>query len=224
MPTPPRMRTALAILAVAAGMAIATSGCAIEGTPTWPGARLDATVLSAADFPPGVQFDAIVDQPGHADGEGGPSAMLSQPEGCSDGLTRDIADSAERGPGSAAKYGVAYDGARIVMTVLASPLDLDRLAATASRCELYLTYFDEASEPIPITTTKLTSTRPDSLVYQQTMQLHGSESSVYFTFENVGDSGMFGIAFPTPAPSIAVKATLPQTFLDIAAKQAERLS
>jgi hypothetical protein len=33
---------------------------------------------------------------------------------------------------------------------------------------------------------------------------------------------VFGIAFPTPDPSITVKATLPQTFLDIAAKQAER--
>ena len=51
-----------------------------------------------------------------------------------------------------------------------------------------------------------------------------TESSVYFAFENVGRSGMFGIAFPTPAPSIPVKATLPQTFLDVTAKQAERLS
>ena len=33
---------------------------------------------------------------------------------------------------------------------------------------------------------------------------------------------VFGIAFPTPNPTIAVKASLPQTFLDIAAKQAER--
>jgi hypothetical protein len=33
---------------------------------------------------------------------------------------------------------------------------------------------------------------------------------------------VFGIAFPTPNPNIAVKAALPQTFLDIAAKQAER--
>jgi hypothetical protein len=148
---------------------------------------------------------------------------MSQPDGCADGLTRVIAASAERGPGSAAKYGVAYDGARIVMTVLVSELDLKRLAATAARCELYLTYFDEASEPILITTTKLKALRPESLVYQQTMQLHGSESSVFFAFCNVGDSGMFGIAFPTGDPSIAVKGSLPQTFLDITAKQADRL-
>lgn len=201
------------------------SGCAraVDGTATWPGARLDAAVLTAADFPPGVHFDRVDDQPGQPDGHGGPPAMLSEPEGCADGLTRVIAAGAERGPGSAAKYAVAYDGARIVMTVLTFPLDLDRLAATARRCELYLTFFDESSEPIPITTTRLDVPRPGALAYQQTMQLQGTESSVYFLFENVGGSGMFGIAFPTPDPSIAVKATLPQTFLDIATKQAERL-
>ena len=149
--------------------------------------------------------------------------MMSEPDGCADGLTRVIAASAERGPGSAAKYGVAYDGARIVMTVLVSALDLKLLAATADRCELYLTYFDAASEPILITTTKLEALRPESLVYQQTMQLQGSESSVFFAFCNVGDFGMFGIAFPTGDPSIAVKGSLPQTFLDITAKQADRL-
>jgi hypothetical protein len=214
-------RRAAAVLVLI--VATAVGGCAIEGTPTWPGARLDRTLLTAADFPPGVQFGRIVEQPGQPDGEGGPPAMLSQPAGCSDGLTRVIAASAERGPGSAATFGVAYDGARIVMRVLTSSLDLDLLAATASRCELYLTFFDEASEPIPITTTTLPSPRPGALVYQQTMQLHGSESSVYFTFENIGGWAMFGIAFPTPNPTISVKGTLPQTFLDITTKQAERL-
>jgi hypothetical protein len=217
------MVTVWKVLALAASASIALSGCTVEGTPTWPGARLNDTLLTAADFPQGVQFDRITESPGQPDGQGGPPAMLSQPEGCSDGLTRVIAASAERGPGSAAKYSVAYDGARIVMTVLTSTLDLDELEATAARCELYLTYFDETSEPIPITTTKLDSERPDSLAYQQTMQLQEGESSVYFAFENVGGSGMFGIAFPTPAPSISVKGTLPQTFLDITAKQAERL-
>lgn len=203
--------------------AITVGGCAIEGTPTWPGARLADTVLTAADFPPEVQFDSIASPTGQADGGGGPPSMLSKPAGCSDGLTRVIAASADKGPGSAAKYSVAYDGVRIVMTVLTSPLDLDELATTAARCELYLTYFDEASEPIPITTTKMESTRPDSLVYQQTMQLGGTENSVYFAFENVADGAMFGIALPTPAPSIAVKGSLPQTFLDVTAKQAQRL-
>jgi hypothetical protein len=34
---------------------------------------------------------------------------------------------------------------------------------------------------------------------------------------------VFGIAFPTANPTIGVKGTLPQTFLDVAAKQAQRL-
>ena len=123
--------SALALLVITA-----FTGCAntVAGTATWPGAKLDRIVLTAEDFPPGVQYDRLIEKPGQADGEGGPPAMLSKPEGCSDGLTRVIAASAERGAGSAAKYSVAYDGARIVMTVLTWNLDLDKLAATAERC------------------------------------------------------------------------------------------
>lgn len=211
------------VLVLAAGVIVFLSSCAVDGTPTWPGARLNAALLTPDDFPSGVRFDRIVEPSGRPDGAGSPPAMASRPAGCTDGLTRVIATSAERGPGSSAKYSVAYDGARIVMTVLTDTLDLEELEATAARCELYVTYFDEASEPILMTTTKMTSSRAQSLTYQQTMQLKDTESSVYFTFENVGQSGMFGIAFPTPDPTIAVKASLPQTFLDIAAKQSERL-
>lgn len=205
-------------------LAAVLTGCAhvLTGTPTWPGAKLDKVLLTAADFPRGVQYDRIARPPGRPDGAGGPPAMLSNPEGCSDGLTRAIADSAERGPGSAAEYVVAYDGARIVVTVLTWPLDLARLAATADRCEHFQTYFDRSTPGIPMTTNRLPTPRADALVYQQTMRLNNSESSVYFTFENVGRMAVFGIAFPTPNPSIGVKATLPQTFLDIAAEQANR--
>jgi hypothetical protein len=148
--------------------------------------------------------------------------MLSDPEGCSDGLTRAIAESAERGPGSAAEYRVAYDGARIVMTVLTWSLDLARLAATAERCAQFQTFFDPSTPGIPMTTVRLRTSRPDALVYEQTMRLGNESSSAYFTFENIGRMAVFGIAFPTPDPSITVKAALPQTFLDISAKQAER--
>jgi hypothetical protein len=212
--------SALALLA-----ALAFTGCAntVAGTATWPGAKLEQTILTADDFPPGVQYDRIVEKPGQPDGEGGPPAMLSQPEGCSDGLTRVIAASAERGAGSAAKYSVTYDGARIVMTVLTWNLDLDKLAATAERCAAYQTFFDPSAEGIPMITTRLQTPRPDALVYQQTMDLSGAKSSVFFSFENVDRMAVFGIAFPTPNPTIAVKASLPQTFLEISGKQAERL-
>ena len=212
--------SALVVLVIAA-----LSGCAdtIAGTATWPGAKLDRTTLTAEDFPPGVQYDRLIEKPGQPDGEGGPPAMLSKPEGCSDALTRVIAASAERGAGSASKYSVAYDGARIVMTVLTWNLDLDKLAATAERCAQYQTFFDPSSEGIPMTTTRLQTPRPDALVYQQTMDLSGAKSSVFFSFENVDRMAVFGIAFATPNPTIAVKGSLPQTFLEISGKQAERL-
>ena len=212
--------SALALLVVTAFTACANT---IAGTATWPGAKLEKLVLTAEDFPPGVQFDRLIENPGQPDGAGGPPAMLSTPEGCSDGLTRVIAASAERGAGSAAKYSVTYDGARIVMTVLTWNLDLDKLAATAERCAQYQTFFDPSSEGIPMTTTRLPTERPDALVYEQTMDLSGAKSSVFFSFENVHTMAAFGIAFPTPNPTITVKASLPQTFLTITGKQAERL-
>lgn len=201
-------------------------GCAhqIAGTPTWPGARLDKVLLTAADFAPGVQYDRVVREPGRGDGAGAPPAMLSRPEGCSEGLTRVIAQSAERGPGSAAEYVIGYDGARIVITVLTWSLDLDRLAATADRCARFETFFDPSSPGIPMTTTKMDTPRRSALVYEQTMRLGGVDTSVYFSFENIGTMAVYGIAFPTPNPTIPVKATLPQTFLDIAAEQAERVA
>jgi hypothetical protein len=73
-----------------------------------------------------------------------------------------------------------------------------------------------------MTTTKLQTPRPNALVYEQTMRLGGIDNNVYFSFENVGDMAVFGIAFPTPNPTIPVKGSLPQTFLDTTAKQAER--
>ncbi len=54
------------------------------------------------------------------------------------------------------------------------------------------------------------------------MRLRGEDASVYFAFENVGDMAVFGIAFPTTDESIPVKGTLPQTFLEVTSRQAER--
>lgn len=206
-------------------LASVLSGCghSITGTPTWPGARLERALLTADDFPPGVQYDRIIEEPGRPDGQGGPPAMLTNPKGCSDGLTRLIAANADRGAGSAQKYVVAYDGVRALITVLSSRLDLDALAAEAERCATYTTYFDPSTPGLPVTTTRLDTPRSETMGYQQSMKLGTESVSVYFSFENVADSAVFGIAFPTPNPTIPVKGTLPQTFLDISAKQAERL-
>lgn len=211
--------TAVAILVTAM-----LAGCSqlVTGSAQWPGVRLERAVLNEGDFAPGVRYQRITKDPGEADGAGGPPPMLSSPRGCTDGLTRDIASTAERGAGSAAEYMVAYDGARIIISVLTWPLNLERLAATAERCAEYETFFEPADRGIPVTTTQLASPRADSLVYRQTMRLGAAESSVYFSFENVGSMAVFAIAFPTPDPSILVKGTLPQTFLEITGKQAAR--
>lgn len=200
------------------------TGCSqlVTGSAQWPGVRLERAVLNEGDFSQGVRYERIVKDRGDADGAGGPPPMLSSPKGCTDGLTRDIASTAERGAGSAAEYMVAYDGARMVISVLTWPLNLERLAATADRCAEYETFFGPSDPGILVTTTRLPSPRADALVYQQTMHLGGDESSVYFSFENVGSMAVFAIAFPTQDPSIVVKGTLPQTFLEITGKQAAR--
>lgn len=195
----------------------------VAGTPTWPGATLEKVVLTAGDFPDGVRYDRIIFEPGRPDGAGGPPAMLSKPPGCTDGLTDVIAQSAERGPGSAAQYSAGYDGARIVVTVLSWHLDLDALAQTAARCESFETFFDPASPGIPMTTAKLPS-EEGALVYQQTMNLNGVENSMYMAFANVGPMAMFGLALPVPNPDISAEASLPQTFLDVVAKQSDRIA
>ncbi len=202
------------------------SGCApvVDGTPTWPGATLEKVLLTPADLPPDAQFDRVTGDEAGPGESSGPPSMLSHPAGCSDGLTRVIAGSVERGPGSAAQIIVAYDGARMVLTVLTSPLPLDRLEATAQRCEQFSTFFDPSDKGIPMTTTRLATPRASALVYQQTMRLGAGEQSVYFAFENVGSWAVFGIAFPTPNPSIGAKGALPQTFLDVFDLQAQRLS
>lgn len=209
------------VLAAAGVLAACTT--TVTGTASWPGARLEKVLLTAADFPDGVQYDRIVDDPAESGAGSAAPPMLSRPEGCSDALTRVIETSAQRGPGSAAKYVAAYDGARTVMTVLTWRLDVDQLAAAAERCERYETFFDLSEAGIPMTTTRIDSARPEALVYRQTMTLSGVDNSVYFSFENIGDMAVFGIAFPTPNPGITAKGGLPQTFLDIVTRQADRI-
>lgn len=213
---------ALLTAAVAAGL---MSGCAaaVPGTATWPGATLNAAMLEAGDFPSGVQYDRIIEAPGAPDGAGGPGAMLSRPQGCSNALTNVIAKSAERGPGSAVKYSVSYDGARMVMTLLSWKLDLDTLRAAAGRCAKFEAYFDPSSPGIPITTTELPGLESGALGYQQTMKLNDASSSVFMAFQNVGERAVFGVAFPTPNSAIDAKAELPQTFLDVFSKQVAKL-
>jgi len=209
--------------AVLACVVLTGCGGTVSGTATWPGTRLDAALLTEPDFPAGVRYDRIVERPGEPDGAGGPGSMLSRPQGCANALTDVIAGSAERGPGSAAKYAASYDGARIVMTLLSSNLDLAKLRAEATRCAAFEAFFDPDSEGIPITTTPLPGVDGDGIAYQQTMTLRDAASSVYMAFANVGDSAVFGVAFGTPDRSIGAKAIMPRTFLDVFSQQVRKL-
>lgn len=212
-------------IAAVAAATLTGVGCAttVPGTATWPGETLDNAALAQTDFPAGVRYDRITEEPGQPDGADGPGSMLSRPAGCANALTNVIGASAERGPGSAAKYAVSFDGARIVMTLLSWNLDMETLRAAADRCANFEAFFDPASDGIPITTTDLAGLDPEALAYQQTMHLGSAPSSVYMGFQNVGRLAVFGIAFPAPNPSIEPKATLPQTFLDVFARQVAKM-
>ena len=205
--------------------AMLLTGCAttVAGTATWPGAVLEQALLLQSDFPAGVQYDRIIERAGQPDGAGEPGPMLSRPQGCSNALTNVIAQSAERGPGSAAKYAVSYDGARIAMTLLSWKLDLAKIAAAAARCAKFEAFFDPDSPGIPIVTVELPGLGPGGLGYQQTMTLRNSASSIYMAFRNVDDHAVFGISLPASNPRIEAKAELPQTFLDVFAKQVARI-
>lgn len=218
-----RGRTAIAVALAPILVLLAGCGGTVEGTATWPGAVLQQALLDESDFPPGVQYDRIIDQPGQPDGADGPGSMLSRPEGCSNALTNVIRQSAERGPGSAAKYSVSYDGARIAVTLLSWNLDLDTLKAAAERCASFEAFFDASSEGIPIITTDLAGLGPGALAYQQTMNLGNAQSSVYMAFQNVGRRAVFAVAFPGMNPEIEAKASLPQTFLDVFTNQVGKL-
>lgn len=215
----------VAVTGMLAAVVVALAGCGgtVAGTATWPGAVLQRALLVESDFPAGVDYGRIIDQPGQPDGADGPGSMLSRPEGCANALTNVIKQSAERGPGSAAKYAVSYDGARIVMTLLSWNLDLDALRTAAERCANFEAFFDAGSEGVPITTTELPGLQAGALGYQQTMTLDGSPNSVYMAFQNVGGRAVFGVAFPGMNPRVAAKASLPQTFLDVFAKQVAKL-
>jgi hypothetical protein len=218
------MRAGLVAAIMTCATVVGGCGTVISGTATWPGATMEKVLLTEQDFPAGVHYDRIAEDPAESDagGVGGPPSMLSEPQGCANALTNIIANTTERGRGAAAKYSVSYDGARVVMTVLSSPLDLGALRAAAQRCERFEVFFDRQSAGIPMTTEALPS-GDDALVYRQTMDLGGHVDSVYMSFATIGSKSVFGLAVPTPDPSAAVKATLPQTFTDIVDRQVARV-
>ena len=161
-------RHALTAVSPMALLAVALAGCGSRSPAPRPGPAPGwrRWCSPRRTSRPVCSTSASSREPGQPDGAARRPPCCPRPEGCSDGLTRVIADSAERGAGSAAEYLVGYDGARMVMTVLTWPLDLERLAATAERCAQFETFFDPSAPGIPMTTTKLETPRADALVYR----------------------------------------------------------
>lgn len=217
-------RRAMALTGVVIlGISAVLAGCAtsVTGTAVWPGAAIERVILSATDFPPGVQYERSVDDDGTGPPQPRSATMRSVPEGCADDMTQVVTDAAARGLGRESEYRVRYDGASISIGVLNRPLDLDRVAAIAERCARYQAYFDDDdSSGIEITTTRIDSPRTGALAYRRSV---GRGGTVYMSFENIGTMSVFGMALPMHDDTIPVKATLPQTFLDVTTRQADRV-
>lgn len=219
-----RLRTPALARLLAPAVSVLLAGCAtsITGTAVWPGAAVERVILTAADFPPGVQYERRGDDDGSTPEQADRYTMRSVPAGCANGMTQVITDAAKSGLGRESEYRVRYDGAHISIGVLTRPLDLDQVGTIADRCAEYRAYFGEDdSKGIAITTSRIDSPRADALAYRQTV---GSGSSVYMYFENIGTMSVFGMVLPMGDDTIGVKATLPQTFLDVATKQADRVA
>ena len=114
-------------------------------------------LLTEPDFPPGVQYDRIVEEPTQPDGAGGPPPMLSKPPGCAERADqRDRRRRPNAVRAAPLNYSVIYDGARIVMTVLSWQLDLDRARRDRQPvCNASRRSSIRSPTGIPMTTTKL---------------------------------------------------------------------
>ena len=169
----------------------------MAGTPTWPGATLEKVTTGAADPEAGVQFDRIHDKPGQPGGPVG--SMLSRPAGCA-ALTDVIARSAQRGPRSATKYAVSYDGVRIVMTDAVRRWTSSSWRHGEPLREVRV--LRPEPEGIPITTT-----RPRHRARGAGLPADDAPRvpSAFMAFQNVGALSTFGIAFPTADPAIISK-------------------
>ena len=62
---------------------IVLSGCSttVSGTATWPGAVLEQAMLRQSDFPAGVLYDRIIEDPGQPDGAGEPDSGAGETDG-----------------------------------------------------------------------------------------------------------------------------------------------
>lgn len=211
-----RVGALLPVLALVAGCAVS-----VTGTAVWPGDIIERVILTQNDFPPGVKYERREKPDAASPSRPNPYTMRSVPEGCADGMTAVVREAAAAGLGRDSDYSVWYQNARFSIGVHTRPLDLERVAEVAERCARYRAFFGaENSDGLDITTTPIDSPRPGGLAYRQTL---GSSNPVYMYFENVGSMSVSAMMLPLGDDRVSVSAELPQTFLEVAARQAERV-
>ena len=214
------------ITAIAA-FTLALVGCTqtVSGTATWPGARIAQSLLTADELPQGAKYDRVVADPGPVtvNNQQVIGAMPSNPQGCADGLSPRLANAGRAGPENTARYIARFNGANIIVSLLRDTIDLANVQAVASRCAKYEVFFDKSSPGTPMITDPVQGGPVGVLVYKQTMIMPKGTTSRYMAFANIRGVAMVATSFDLRDPSVKAVATMPHTFLDIVAKQVDKI-
>ncbi|MBB4853694.1 hypothetical protein HNP40_001060 [Mycobacteroides chelonae] len=197
----------------------------MSGTATWPGARIAQALLTADELPAGTKYDRVVADPGPVtvNNQQVVGAMPSNPPGCADGLSPRLANAGRAGPENTARYIARFNGANIIVSLLRDSIDLTNVKTVATRCAQYEVFFDKSSPGTPMITEPVQGGPVGVLVYKQTMIMPRGTTSRYMAFANVDGVAMVATSFDLRDPSVTATATMPRTFLDIVAKQADKI-
>ncbi len=207
---------------------MALVGCTqtVTGTATWPGARIAQSLLTADELPPGTKYDRVVADLGPVTVNNQQvvvGGMPSNPQGCADGLSPRLANAGKAGPENTARYIARFNGANIIVSLLRDTIDLTNVKDVATRCAKYEVFFDKSSPGTPMTTEPVQDGPVGVLTYKQTMIMPRGTTSRYMAFANVHGVAMVATSFDLRDPSVKAVATMPQTFLDIVAKQVDKI-
>lgn len=221
-------RTRILGAAAAVVLTVLVAGCsrAVDGDATWPRAELDRVKLSATDVPTGAVFSDLTTDAGQItinkkQVSAGP--MPSKPTGCAEGMSKAVASTGKPGPEFLVRYMVQMNGASIVVNVAQWSLDLAAVRAVATRCAKYQVFFDADSPGIDMTTEPVPDAPDGVLAYKQTSTRPNGRSVSYMALANVDHLAVFATAFEQVNPHIPAKATMPKSFLDIVAAQADKI-
>ncbi len=222
-----RVHRGLRNITAIAASALALAGCTqtVTGTATWPGARIAQSLLTADELPQGTKYDRVVADlgPVTVNNQQVVGAMPSNPQGCADGLSPRLANAGRAGPENTARYIARFNGANIIVSLLRDTIDLANVKEVATRCATYEVFFDKSSPGTRMITEPVQGGPVGVLTFKQTMIMPKGSTSRYMAFANVQGVAMVATSFDLRDPSVKATATMPQTFLDIVAKQVDKI-